>query len=88
MQKNVLKIILGDAYIDYDSALHLTGLGTLDDRRTKLCLKFAKSSLENDQTSDMFPVELRAGTCLNLGVFKQALAQFLQLLQSTHSPRL
>ena len=55
VQKNALKIILGDGYIDYESALTATGLDSLNDRRNKLCLRFAESSLKNQQTCDMFP---------------------------------
>ena len=43
VQKNALRIILGEDYQTYSHALNVTGLSTLFERREKLCLKFAKS---------------------------------------------
>ena len=55
MQKSALRIILRDRYINYKNALNVTGLETLEVRRQKLCLKFAKACISNDKFSDMFP---------------------------------
>merc|ERR1712204_133396 len=41
IQKTCLKIILGDAYEDYQSALDEFGLQTLAQRREKRCLDFS-----------------------------------------------
>ena len=43
-QKGALHIILGDQYGDYRNALQMTNLESLEDRRTKLCTKFAKKA--------------------------------------------
>ena len=51
-----LKIIFGDAYINYESALTKAGLQNLDYRRNSLCLKFAKNCIKNNNTKHMFPV--------------------------------
>ena len=56
VQKNALKIILQDSYENYSKALEITGLSTLFERRSKLCLKFAKSCLKHDQMKKMFPL--------------------------------
>ena len=56
VQKTCLKIIFGDAYINYESALTKAGLQNLDDRRNSLCLKFAKNCIKNKNTKHMFPV--------------------------------
>ena len=56
VQKNALKIILKDQYISYDHALTKVGLESLVERREKLCLKFAKACLKNDNVKDMFPL--------------------------------
>ena len=56
VQKNALKIILKDEYISYDHALTQTGLESLVERRDKLCLKFAKACLKNDNVKGMFPI--------------------------------
>ena len=50
VQKTALHIMLGGLYQSYGDALELVGLETLDARRQKLCLKFAKkrqSSIRN-----------------------------------------
>ena len=56
VQKNGLTIILQENYISYSNALDTTGLGTLFERRSKLCLKFAKSCLKNSEMKKMFPL--------------------------------
>ena len=56
VQKNALKIILQEEYLSYPNALTVTGLSTLFQRRTNLCLKFAKACVKNHQTKDMFPL--------------------------------
>ena len=55
VQKSALKIILQDEYESYSNALTITGLSTLFQRRSNLCLKFAKSCVKNPQTRHMFP---------------------------------
>ncbi|KAI8489106.1 hypothetical protein Bbelb_330910 [Branchiostoma belcheri] len=42
IQKRALRTILGERYINYETALQNTNLQTLEQRRTDLCLKFAK----------------------------------------------
>ena len=56
VQKNSLRIILGDNYLSYSNALTITGLSTLFERRTNLCLKFAKACVKNRPTKHMFPL--------------------------------
>ena len=55
VQKNALKIILKEDYIYYEDALSTAGLECLVERRDKLCLKFARACLKNDNVKDMFP---------------------------------
>jgi hypothetical protein len=55
VQKNALKIILKEEYTTYEHALNTVGLECLVERREKLCLKFAKSTLMNANVRDMFP---------------------------------
>ena len=54
VQKSALRIILGDGYKSYTSALKHTGTETLFNRRRKICLKFAKKSLKNDKFGKWF----------------------------------
>ena len=56
IQKNALKIILQENYINYENALSTTGLMSLFDRRRELCLRFAKSCTKNNKTKSMFPL--------------------------------
>ena len=49
-------MILGSRYTDYQSALETLNLDRLDERRTSLCLSFAKKCLRFEQTKDMFPL--------------------------------
>ena len=56
IQKNALKIILQDEYLNYNSALELSGLKSLSERRKALCTRFAKGFIKNNQTRSMFPL--------------------------------
>ena len=56
VQKVALRIILNSDYESYEQALELTGLQTLDDRRTALCKKFALQCVKNEKTRSMFPL--------------------------------
>ena len=47
-------MILGDRYTSYEYALTLVNLETLEDRRQKLCLKFAKKAEKNEKHSSWF----------------------------------
>ena len=47
VKKIALHIILGDKYDSYKNALELSSLETLEARRDKLCLKFAKKAERN-----------------------------------------
>ena len=55
LQKTCLKIILGEEYIDYLSALNLCGLQTLSDRREKRCLDFGLRCLKHNKNKRIFP---------------------------------
>ena len=55
IQKTCLKVILGDLYIDYPSALELCGLHTLSERRQNRCLDFAVKCLKHPRNKRIFP---------------------------------
>ena len=55
IQKTCLKVILGDMYLDYKSALEMTGLETLVSRRLKRCLDFSKKCIKHPRNSRIFP---------------------------------
>jgi hypothetical protein len=56
VQKVALRIILRNRYDCYENALQLTKLQKLSDRRESLCLKFANSCVNNENTKHMFPL--------------------------------
>ena len=60
IQKVALRIILKDRYTSYEEALKQTNLKTLSERRSDLCLKFAKKCVKNEKTSDIFPINDKA----------------------------
>ena len=57
VQKAALKVILNSEYKDYEEALKLTGLQSLDDRREMIGLRFVKNSLKNVNFSKLFPLK-------------------------------
>ena len=56
VQKVALRVILKSDYESYENALLLTGLDTLQQRRTILCEKFAKNCTKNKKMKHMFPL--------------------------------
>ena len=54
-QKSIAKMILRNNYTTYEEALLKLNLQTLEERRKKLSLKFAKKCLSNDKFRDLFP---------------------------------
>ena len=56
VQKVACKIILQSSYTSYEDALNILGLENLKERRSRLCLKFAKRCLKYEKTRDMFPL--------------------------------
>ena len=56
IQKTCLRVILGEMYIDYKSALEMSGLQTLSARRQARCLDFAQKCLKHPRNSRLFPL--------------------------------
>ena len=57
MQKAALKVILRSDYKDYEGALRLTGLQSLDERREVIGLRFVKNCLKNANFAKLFPLK-------------------------------
>ena len=98
VQKNALKIILQQDYISYSNALDETGLTSLFERRSKLCLKFAKASLKHPEMSKMFPLndaenlntrfrEKFKVTKANTERLKNSAIPFMQRLLNVEAPK-
>ena len=56
IQKTCVRVILGEMYIDYRSALEMCGLDTLPSRRVKRCLDFALKCSRHPRNSRLFPL--------------------------------
>ena len=56
VQKSAVKIIMKNSYTSYEDALKTLKMESLEDRRTKLCLKFAKNCLKNEKLKKLFPL--------------------------------
>ena len=54
IQKAAAKVILGKRYTTYKNALKELRIDSLNDRRRKMCLIFAKKSLKNEKVKNMF----------------------------------
>ena len=59
IQKICLKVILGDMYISYESALEMCGLNTLRERRETRCLDFALKCVKHSKNKRLFPLNDR-----------------------------
>ena len=55
IQSTSLKIILGDTYTDYESALEICSLKTLNERRNERMLKFAVRCVQDKFNREIFP---------------------------------
>ena len=58
VQKTALHIILGDSYHSYVNALDIVKLETLEARRHKLCLKFARKAAAHPKHSNWFRLNM------------------------------
>ena len=55
IQKNAAKVILKSNYESFEKALEILNMETLEKRREKLCLNFAKKSLKSETMKTIFP---------------------------------
>ena len=58
IQKTALHIILGDYYHSYVNALDIVGLESLEARRHKLCLKFARKAAAHPKHRNWFKLNM------------------------------
>ena len=57
IQKTALRVIFGEDYQDYQSALCQSGLDTLHSRRESRCLNFALKCVKHPLNSRLFPLQ-------------------------------
>ena len=55
VQRSALKVILGEKYQSYKDALRVLKMDSLEMRRQKICLKFAKQCLRHEKLKELFP---------------------------------
>ena len=55
-QKMFLTLILEEDYKNYENALHISQLETLDKRRKDITLRFAETSIADGLLTDLFPI--------------------------------
>ena len=53
-QKSFAKLVLKEKYKNYENALKILNLDSLEDRRKELILKFAKSAIKSNTMNDLF----------------------------------
>ena len=66
IQRTSLKIMLGEMYINYSSALEMSGLDTLYSRRTKRCLDFALKCVKHQRNIRLFPLNSNIPACKSI----------------------
>ena len=50
-----MRVILKGKYTTYKEGLRKLNIETLDQRRERLCLRFAQNCLKNEKVSNLFP---------------------------------
>ena len=61
VQKIVLRIILGNRYVNYDQACMDVNLSTLEQRRIEICLNFGIKCLRHPHHKTLFPSAIENG---------------------------
>ena len=65
VQRGAFKIILRGKYKDYENALLTLGAKSLEDRRTDICLKFAKKCTSHPKMKHLFQMKEAPHVCPN-----------------------
>ena len=96
VQKNALRIILKNEYSEYETALEILNLESLEERRKNLSLKFALKGKENPTISNLFKLKdkehniiLRNTEAFNVNKanterYKNSAIPFMQRLLNEH----
>ena len=58
VQRSACRIIFGDSYKSYENSLEVLKLDSLEKRRNKLTLSFAKSCLKIEKMNKLFPLNV------------------------------
>ena len=62
VQKSAMKIIFDTKYKGYENSLKTLDMDTLANRRSKLCLEFAKKCVKNENLQHKFPLNDKSHT--------------------------
>ena len=60
IQRTCVKVILGEDYVSYETALQRLGLESLEERRIKRCLDFSLKCLKHPRNKRLFPRNLNS----------------------------
>ena len=82
VQKVALHVILGNKYDNYENALKLANLETLEKRRNKLCLNFAKRAEKNVKHMNWFKKRPKTSTRLDQPKYWNTIARTDRLKNS------
>ena len=97
VKKIAFKILLGPCYVSYKQACHYLFTQTLEERRTKLCLKFARKNLKSENsmfTKDVKRLNTRQPTrvvkeykCRTARYYKSSIPYLARLLNTDNIKR-
>ena len=82
VQKVALRIIFGDQYDTYGTALKLAGLDTLENRRNKICLRFAIKAEKHSKHKSWFKQRQRVNTRQKIEKYARPVARTDRLRNS------
>ena len=83
VQKSAAHIILGEDYLNYKNALRVLNLDSLKDRRSKLCIKFAKKAEKDKKFQNWFRLaKYRETTRQTKFKYKKVLAKHTRFQKS------
>ena len=71
VQRAAVRVIMGDSYKNYNDALEVLKMDSLEKRRDKLTLNFAKSSLKLEKMKKLFPLNVN-----NHGMIKRTYEKY------------
>ena len=58
-QKTFAKLILKEKFKNYEQALIILNLDTLEKRRQELCIRFARNGIKQNKLNDLFPTNYK-----------------------------
>ena len=85
IQKVALRIILSDAYTNYEEACSYFNLKTLSQRRIQLCTNFAIKLYKSDRSSEFFTHKTRPNSRINTQLVVEKLSRTKRSFTAPHN---